>query len=266
MAAEPEASERARDRERSPDPRVVELARLEVAGYLGRDAQVIQTASREFVALSVAATRSWRDADGQVQERTLWVKVLAFGESAGAVRDLKKGAPVYAVGPLSYDRWQSTSGPRHAPVIRVSERQGEVQSAPMPGGQYARVTLAGWLARDASVQRRPEAESPVFARLAVQARASHAVVVQGPLVEHVAERLKQGHGLRLEGRLELRRWQDAAGQPRERVTVVVGGPESQIRVDRAPLPGFPPDPRPEAMPDLDPPAGLEHAREERERR
>jgi single-stranded DNA-binding protein len=62
------------------------------------------------------------------------------------------------------------------------------------------------------------------------------------LVEHVADRLKAGHGVRLDGRLELHRWQDEAGKSHERVTVVVGGPDTQIRVDRTPL----------ALPSLEP--------------
>lgn len=249
-----------------PEVRMVEFARLEVAGYLGRDAQVIRTEAREFVALSVGSSRSWRDDEGRTQERTLWVKVLVFGESANAVRDLKKGAPLYATGQLSYDRWESTSGPRHAPVLRVSERQGEVESAPMPGGQYARVTLAGRLTRDGAVTREASNEAASVARLAVQARTSHAVVVRGPLVEHIADRLKEGHGVRLEGRLEVQRWQDEKRQPHERVTVVVGGPDSQIRVDRAPLRALGPDARPEPMPLLEPPRALPtRERGERER-
>ena len=189
------------------DPRVVEFARLEVAGYLGRDAQVVKTAEREFVSLSVGSTHSWRGADEQPQERTVWTKVLVFGEPAEALRDLRKGAAVYAVGPLTYDRWEDANGPRHAPVIRVTERNGEVQPGPIPGGQFTRVTVSGVIARAATVQH--DAGNPAAnratARFGVQARGNHAVVVQGPLVNHIADRLGAGHGVRMEGRLELRR-------------------------------------------------------------
>ncbi len=249
---------RAQPTSASSERRIVEVARLEIAGYLGRDAQIITTSEREFVALSVGTSRSWPDRTGQLQHDTLWVKVLAFGAAATALRDLKKGAPLYAAGPLSYDRWDDSSGPRHAPVLRVSEREGEAVSAPMPGGQYARVMLAGTITRDATIQHpAPEAGTPAAARFGVHARAAHVVVVQGALVEHVAERLKAGHGVRVEGRLELRRWRDAQGKPHERIMVVVGGPESTLRVDRTPLPKLGPEPRPEPMPDLDPPTAMQ---------
>ena len=216
-------------------PRVVEFARLEVAGYLGRDAQVVKTPEREFVALNVGSSRSWRGADQQAQERTVWTKVLIFGERGDALRNLKKGAPVYAVGPLTYDRWEDAHGPRHTPVIRVTDRMGDVQAGPIPGGQYTRVTVSGVIARDATVQRAAgeDAANRATARFGVQARGNHAVVVQGPLVNHIAERLGAGHGVRMEGRLELHRWQDGEGKPHERATIVIGGPDSQIRVDVA---------------------------------
>ena len=158
-------------------------------------------------------------------------------------RTSRRGAPIYAAGPLTYDRWDSAQGPRHAPVVRVTERSGEVQAAPTPGGQFARVTLSGVLAKDAALNRAGDDQS---ARLWVQARTGHTVLVRGPLVEHIAERLKAGHGLRLDGRLELHRWQDDAGKPHERVTVVVGGPDTQIRVDRMPLALPGPEPKPVA--------------------
>lgn len=244
---------------RTSPPRLVEFARLEVAGYLGRDAQVVKTPEREFVSLSVATTRAWRDNSQQLQERTLWIKVIVFGERAEALRDLKKGAPVYAAGPLTYDRWEDQAGPRHAPVVRVTDRDGDIQAAPMPGGQYARVTIAGQITREADVRPGPgDDSSRAVARFTVQARSYHAVVLQGVLVEHIQDRLKTGHGVRMEGRLELHRWQDGDRKPHERVTVVVGGPETQIRVDRNPavLPALAPEPKPVPPPELPAPEVL----------
>lgn len=243
-----------KDNARQPraDGRVVEYARLEVAGYLGRDAQVVKTQEREFVSLAVGSTRSWRAADDQQREQTVWVKVLVFGERAEALKSLKKGAPLYAVGPLTYDRWEDASGPRHAPVVRVTDRGGDVQAAPLPGGQHTRVTLSGVIGRDAWVQRGTgdNAASRGSAHFGVQARGSHSVQLYGPLVEHVSERLKAGHGVRLEGRLELQRWQDKEGKPHERATIVVGGADSQIRVGREALPAPAPDPSPKPLFDL----------------
>jgi single-stranded DNA-binding protein len=214
-----------------------------------------------------AACASYTAVSDTFVYRCLWVKVLAFGGAAEPLKDLKKGAPVYVSGPLTYDRWESAQGPRHAPVVRVTDRSGEVQAAPMPGGQFARVMLSGVLAKDAALNR-GEDDQRSSARLWVQARTGHAVVVQGPLVEHISERLKAGHGVHLEGRLELHRWQDGAGKPHERVTVVVGGPDTQIRVDRTPLalPGLEPKPVVPSV-TLDPPAPIEErGRPDRTRR
>lgn len=214
--------------------RVVEFAQAELAGYLGRDAQVVKTSDREFVSVSVATTRTGRGPDQLLETRTLWVKVLAFGQVAEILRGLKKGSPVYAVGPLSYDRWEDASGSRQAPVVRVTDRSGEVQTGMMPASQYARVTLSGCLTGDVAPVERRAGQRPAT-RFDVQARGQHTVVLQGPLVQPVEERLKAGHRAHLEGRLELHRWQDGQGKSHERVTVVVGVPETQIRVDRMPL-------------------------------
>ncbi len=252
-------SEKERAAEKTPGERdgrhrTVEYARLEVAGYLGRDAALVRAGEREFVSLSIGSSRAWRDEAGTLQERTLWVKLLAFGPAADAVRGLRKGSPVYAAGPLSYERWEGASGPRHAPLLRVSARVGDVQAAPMPGGQYTRVTVSGVIARDALVQRATQADhSRDVARFGVQARGGHVVVARGALVQHVEERLKTGHGVRLEGRLEVQRWRDEQDRPHERVTIVVGGPDSLLRVDRTPTPLPSPGPRP-AVPSLDLPA------------
>jgi single-stranded DNA-binding protein len=141
----------------------------------------------------------------------------------------------------------------------------------MPGGQYTRVTVSGVIARDATVQRAAgEDAHRATARFGVQARGtSHTVLVQGPLVEHIAERLGAGHGVRMEGRIELHRWQDNDGRPHERATIVIGGPESQIRVDRQPIaaPALGPEPKPLPTPELPAPAPMRAPeRSERTRR
>lgn len=57
--------------------------RIILMGNLARDPEIRYTASKQAVArLTVAVGRSWRDRDGNLQERTDFIPVVVWGNQA----------------------------------------------------------------------------------------------------------------------------------------------------------------------------------------
>lgn len=86
--------------------------KITLIGNLGRDPEMRYTPSGQAVSnFSMATTEKWTGQDGQLQERTLWWRVSAFGKQAEIINQyLKKGSKVYVEGRLQADA--KTGGPR----------------------------------------------------------------------------------------------------------------------------------------------------------
>lgn len=83
------------------------LAKVTIIGNLGRDPETRYTPSGALnVQFSVAASRRWRDSQGQEQENTTWFRVTAWGRLAETLVNLNergalvKGRQVYVEGRL----------------------------------------------------------------------------------------------------------------------------------------------------------------------
>ena len=63
--------------------------------------------------MRVATSESWKDRDGQRQERTEWHRVVIFNENLGKVAKsyLKKGSKVYLEGQIQTRKWTDQFGP-----------------------------------------------------------------------------------------------------------------------------------------------------------
>jgi len=77
-------------------------------GNLGRDPELRYLPSGQPVTtFRIATTDKYKDRDGQLQERTDWHNIVAFGRQAEVCNEyLKKGSPVYIEGRIrtrSYD-------------------------------------------------------------------------------------------------------------------------------------------------------------------
>jgi len=60
---------------------------------------------------SMATTRHWKGADGQLQEETEWHRVVAFGRLAEICGQyLCKGSKVYVEGRLQTQKWEDKDG------------------------------------------------------------------------------------------------------------------------------------------------------------
>ena len=91
----------------------------------------------EVVNLRVATSETWKDKDGQRQERTEWHRVVIFNENLGRVAKsyLKKGSKVYLEGQIQTRKWQDQSGAdRYSTEIVLQRFRGELVLLDSRGG------------------------------------------------------------------------------------------------------------------------------------
>jgi single-strand DNA-binding protein len=83
----------------------------------------------EVVNLRVATSESWKDRDGNRQERTEWHRVVIFNENLGRVAKsyLRKGSKVYLEGQLQTRKWQDQSGQdKYSTEVVLQKFRGEL--------------------------------------------------------------------------------------------------------------------------------------------
>ncbi len=83
-----------------------------IVGNLGKDPEVRYMPNGDAVAnFSVATTDSWKDKQGQKQERTEWHNIVIYRKLAEIAGEyLKKGRSVYIEGRLQTRKWQDKEG------------------------------------------------------------------------------------------------------------------------------------------------------------
>ncbi len=97
-----------------------------LVGNLGNDPEVRYTpAGAAVTTISVATTESWKDKEGNRQEKTEWHRVVFFSRLAEIAGEyLKKGSQVYIEGKLRTNKWQDQSGQdRYTTEILANEMQ-----------------------------------------------------------------------------------------------------------------------------------------------
>jgi single-strand DNA-binding protein len=107
-------------------------------GNLGQNPEVRYTANGDAIAnISLATSETWKDKQGQVQEKTEWHKIAIFGKLAQiAGEHLKKGSQVYFEGKLQTRKWLDKQGQdRFSTEIIVDSFNGIMQ---MLGGKQDR--------------------------------------------------------------------------------------------------------------------------------
>jgi single-strand DNA-binding protein len=83
----------------------------------------------EVVNMRVATSESWKDKDGNRQERTEWHRVVIFNENLGRVAKsyLRKGSKVYLEGQIQTRKWTDQSGvDRYSTEVVLQRFRGEL--------------------------------------------------------------------------------------------------------------------------------------------
>jgi len=83
-----------------------------LVGHLGGDPETRFTPSGAAVAnFNIATNESWRDSNGELQDKTEWHRCVMFGKSAEMSGELlKKGQLVYLEGKLQTRNWEDKDG------------------------------------------------------------------------------------------------------------------------------------------------------------
>ncbi len=111
-------------------------------GNLGKDPEVRYTGSGIAVAtFSVATNESWKDADGNAQDRTEWHNIVAWRKLAEICGQyLKKGSKIYLEGRIQYRTYDDKNGVKryvtevvmNEMVMLDSRGSGGQDAAPLP--------------------------------------------------------------------------------------------------------------------------------------
>ena len=101
-----------------------------LVGNLGADPESRSFSNGgEVVNLRVATSETWKDRDGNRQEKTEWHTVAIFNENLGKVAKsyLRKGSKVYLEGQLQTRKWQDQSGnDRYSTEVVLQKFRGEL--------------------------------------------------------------------------------------------------------------------------------------------
>jgi single-strand DNA-binding protein len=104
--------------------------RVTIIGNLGKDPETRTFQNGGKVCnLRVACSESWKDKDGNRQERTEWVSVVIMNDPLIRVAEqyLRKGSKVYLEGKLETRKWQDQSGAdKYATEVVLRPYRGEL--------------------------------------------------------------------------------------------------------------------------------------------
>lgn len=113
--------------------------------YLGRDAEVNMHGNKSVINFSIAHTEKYKDSNGTVVNKTVWVKCAWWTDKTTIAQYLKKGTQVYAEGIPGVNQWRDNSGENKCELtLRVMQvqllgsKQGEntvskETNPPLPG-------------------------------------------------------------------------------------------------------------------------------------
>lgn len=91
----------------------ISVNRVCLLGNVGNDPDIRQSADgKKVVNLSVATSDTWKDKNGERQERTEWHRVVIFNQGLAdmAERYVKKGTKLYVEGSLQTRKWTDNNG------------------------------------------------------------------------------------------------------------------------------------------------------------
>lgn len=96
------------------------LNRCEFIGNVGKPPEVRFTGANPVANFSVACNEKWKDKAGNTQERTEWVRCVAWGKLAEIVGSyVEKGKLVYVAGRMQTREYEKDGAKRYSTEIVV---------------------------------------------------------------------------------------------------------------------------------------------------
>ena len=86
-----------------------------IVGNLGNDPEIRYAQNGNAIAnLSVATSETWKDQQGQPQEKTEWHRIVMYRRLAEIAGEyLKKGSKIYIEGKLQTRKWEKSCRSHH---------------------------------------------------------------------------------------------------------------------------------------------------------
>ena len=83
-----------------------------LVGFVGNTPEVRETQSgTSIISVSLATTRSYKDAEGNRQSETEWHRITCFnGVGKSVAEHVAKGAMIMVTGRVHYSRWTDSEG------------------------------------------------------------------------------------------------------------------------------------------------------------
>lgn len=91
-------------------------------GNLGSDPEIRQAGDKQVASWNIACSKTWKDADGNRQEKTNWIPCVAWGATANIAQQfLRKGSQVWVRGAMETRKWEK-DGVEHYKTEIIVER------------------------------------------------------------------------------------------------------------------------------------------------
>ena len=113
------------------------MIKLQIVGNLGGDCIVKEVNGKNVINFNVAHTEKYKDAQGNLKERTTWVNCAYWTDRTAVAQYLKKGKQIYAEGSPEADGYlNKESQPAATLRMRVQNLQllGGGEGAPQSSG------------------------------------------------------------------------------------------------------------------------------------
>lgn len=99
------------------------LNKCEFIGNVGKPPEVRQAGGQPVCNFSIACNEKWKDKSGQMQERTEWVRVNAWGKTAEICGQyLEKGRQVYVSGRMQTREYTDKDGTKKYSTEIVADK------------------------------------------------------------------------------------------------------------------------------------------------
>ncbi len=135
------------------------MIKLQIIGNLGKDCIMKEVNGKNVINFSVAHTDKFKDAQGNLKERTTWVECAYWTDRTAVAQYLTKGRTVYAEGAPEADAYTNKEGQAAATLrMRVQNVQVLGGNTEGQGSNTGNVSYAG--AAPAPTQRMENSPSP----------------------------------------------------------------------------------------------------------
>ncbi len=129
------------------------MIKLQIVGNLGGDCIQKEVNGKTVINFNVAHTEKFKDAQGQLKERTTWVNCAYWTDRTAVAQYLKKGKQVYAEGSPEADGYLNKENQPAATLrMRVQNLQllGGGDGAPQSNGASQSIATSGGVTSNAT--------------------------------------------------------------------------------------------------------------------